>query len=189
MSHIRTFVAVDISDEARGRVRDLVEELKQYKADVRWVAPESLHLTLKFLGEIDEGRLEDVFSGVEEAVSGVEPFRMVLEGLGGFPGLGRPRVLWVGVSDGAEELRNLAARVEGSLEHRGFPREDRPFSPHLTIGRVKRLSGRLRQLTDAMRGGGFGPEEVRVEEVKVMKSDLRPSGAVYTTLRSFPLRG
>ena len=188
MAQVRTFVAVDISDEARRSVANLVRELKGYGAEVRWVAPESLHLTLKFLGEIDEARLEEVFQGVQEATEGLGPFRMVLEGLGGFPGLGRPRVLWVGVSEGADILRSLAERVEGSLERRGFPREGRPFSPHLTIGRVKRQSGKLRQLTEDMARRGFGPEEVLVEEVKVMKSDLRPSGAVYTTLRSFPLK-
>ncbi|HID10750.1 MAG TPA: RNA 2',3'-cyclic phosphodiesterase [Candidatus Latescibacteria bacterium] len=188
MAQVRTFVAVDISDEARRSVQDLEDELRRYRADVRWVAPENLHLTLKFLGEIEEERLEEVFFGVEEAVSGVGPFQMVLEGLGGFPGLGRPRVLWVGVSEGAGELRDLAERVEGSLERRGFPREGRPFSPHLTIGRVRQPSGRLGQLTAVMREKDFGPEEVRVEEVKVMKSELMPSGAVYTTLRSFALR-
>ncbi|HIE04735.1 MAG TPA: RNA 2',3'-cyclic phosphodiesterase, partial [Candidatus Latescibacteria bacterium] len=118
MAQVRTFVAVDISDGARRSVADLVRELKGYGAEVRWVAPESLHLTLKFLGEIDEARLEGVFQGVQEATEGLGPFRMVLEGLGGFPGLGRPRVLWVGVSEGADILRSLAERVEGSLERR-----------------------------------------------------------------------
>lgn len=187
MARVRTFIAVDISEGARRSVAELIRELEVHGAEVRWVRPESLHLTLKFLGEIEGSRLEDVFQGVEEAIRGLGPFVIALEGLGGFPGLASPRVLWVGVSKGADILRDLAERVEVGLERRGFPREGRPFSPHLTIGRVKRRSGKLRKLAEEMSKRTFGPEEVLVEEVKVMKSELRPSGAVYTSLGEFPL--
>lgn len=181
---MRAFIAVDV--DATNRIRGLLGELQALPARLRVVPPGNLHLTLKFLGEVDEGRVPAVVGALEAAVEGTEPFSLVLKGTGAFPRERSPRVLWIGV-EGAEPLEGVARRLDPLLEDLGFPREKRPFSAHLTVARVKEGKGRetIRHLLAAHRETAFGEE--RVDAVRVKRSELRPTGAVYSDVATVPL--
>ena len=152
-----------------------------------WVATGNLHLTVKFLGAVAEDRIEAVASALTRALAGA--FDAQVEGLGAFPSATRPRVVWAGVTAKAGTMGDLAGRVDDALAALGFSREVRPFSPHITLGRV-RLPGRIPALTEALRGAasrGFGG--LRVVRVSLMRSELSPRGARYTELAAASLGG
>jgi len=185
---LRLFVAVDLSDEAKRALSGLLSRLKGLDSGVRWVAPENLHVTLKFLGNVEEGKVEAIRGALSGALSGFKPFAIRLKGLGAFPSAKRPRVVWMGVEEGNEELSALARAVEVALERLGFPREGREFVAHVTLGRVKsRASGGLLRFLERPEGIPEVRQEVR--EVVLMRSVLRPEGPEYTPLFKFPLGG
>jgi 2'-5' RNA ligase len=187
MEKIRAFVAILLSDEIREAIASLIDSLCPSGRSVAWVKPENLHLTLTFLGNHSEERLSRVKEGLVEAAAGVAAFELSLVGLGGFPDLRRPRVLWVGASDGADASIALAKKVEESLHRQGFPGEERPFSPHLTIGRLKDPRGfePLRSAFTDGRARALG--RLAVSAIHLMRSDLSPKGARYSVLETFPL--
>lgn len=187
MERVRSFVAILLSDEVRAGVAAEIARLRPLAPRVGWVAAPNLHLTLKFLGELTPDALEQVKDGLTEAVAGAAPFRLHFYDLGAFPAMTRPRVLWVGVAEGGQAAQALQARVEAALGRRGFPGEERPFSPHLTVGRVREPRG-LAGLQEAMARDArmdFGGMEVR--GLSLMRSDLSPAGSRYTELANFPL--
>ncbi len=184
---IRTFVAVNLAPGLKETLAQVQERLKAARADVTWVRPENLHLTLKFLGQVEETRLAAVAEAVATAARGYGSFRLVLGGLGAFPQPRVARVVWIGVSEGAQALAALQARVEGGLESLGFPREERPFTAHLTLGRVRGPRHR-EQLAVALTSVPAEPlDEMVLHRIELMKSDLGPEGARYSVLQSFPL--
>jgi len=183
---LRTFIAVPLPEEVQAKVGKLLSDLRKTDAAVRWVPARNLHLTLKFLGDLEEARLRDLFLGIQKAAEGIEPFQITLEGLGAFPNARRPRVLWIGL-DVPGAMRTLSENIEEELFGLKFPREKRKFSPHLTIGRVKGQRG-METLMSVVQRTDFGPETVSVDRIVAMKSDLRPTGAVYSPLREVRLR-
>jgi 2'-5' RNA ligase len=185
---IRTFIAVHIPDSIRQDIGTFIGRLKRFDADVKWVRPESMHLTLKFLGNIESERLDAIDGAVENAAVGKQTFDLALAGTGAFPNPKRPNVLWIGARQGAEAFATLAGSVESELAELGFEREKRPFSVHLTIGRV-RSARNIGQVVEMMTENGFESGPFRIDAVHVMKSDLQRTGAVYTTLRTFKLQG
>ncbi len=185
-------MAVPLDEALRPAVVDLQRAIArawpQADARVKWVEPANLHFTLKFLGEVPEEHLLSVVEAVRE-VAAFRPFELSIEGLGAFPDLRAPRVLWVGVQEGARELAALARHVEEALSRARFPREERPFEPHLTIGRV-RTEGRERGLWQALerlRAAKIGRQ--RVEWVVVMESRLSPQGPTYIARAEVRLGG
>ena len=187
MKVIRTFVAVLIAEDLKRRVSEVQERLKKLAPDVKWVAPENFHVTLKFLGDVSEDALPDVFAAVEDAARGFSPFDLSLCGLGAFPSPRKARVVWAGIEDGREPLRELASAVEASLAELNFEKEDREFKSHITIGRVKfsKFLDRLAQGIDEIDAGDMGVQ--RVTSVAVMRSDLQREGPVYSPLRVIEL--
>ncbi len=184
---MRTFVAIDLEPELKKSLQDLVLKLKKTGADVRWVNFPGMHLTLKFLGEIEGGRVAAVEAALRKAASGFSKFALALRGTGTFPEGRNPRVLWVGIKD-EPGLMALADEIEKRLEAEGFPRETRPFHPHLTIGRVKSPSGiqaAVREL-ERYRETSFG--EMAAEKVALFESILNPQGAEYRVVSEFGLR-
>lgn len=154
---------------------------------VAWVAAENLHLTLKFLGNVLVDALPDVSAAIASGTAGTAPFVLEVTGLGAFPTATRPRVLWAGVANGAEVTAALAARIDAALESLGFPGERRAFSAHVTLGRV-RVPRRDPQLARAIEAGAereFGV--VRVDAVRLMRSELSPGGARYSEIAAIPL--
>jgi len=186
---IRLFVAVNLDDSLRQSVADTEQRLRAAGADVKWVRADSLHITLKFLGWVDDDVVPQVAQAIAQAVQGQPPFLLSLAGLGGFPTPTAPRVIWVGIEEGAAELAGLGQRMEQAMEPLGFEREEREFSPHVTIGRCRSAAGRP-QLIAAMqreRDRRFG--QMQVLRVELMRSDLRPTGPIYTSQRAFELEG
>ena len=188
----RAFVALTLDEPTRGAVAAEIERLRPLCRVVAWVPQPNLHLTLQFLGEQDEARLADAAGALEEVAAARPPFALALHGLGAFPGMERPRILWVSVADGARELRDLQAEVVAALDRRGMIGDLRPWHPHLTIGRVfdprrwRREAGpALREAIARAATRGFG--RLEVTRVVLMRSDLSPSGARYRELRSLHL--
>ena len=171
----------------RRALDEAIEQLRPAARDVAWIAPSNLHLTLKFLGAVPEERIAAVAGALDEAAREAHPFQAQIRGLGAFPSAGRPRVVWAGVTDGAVEMTALARRVDTALAALGFPRDERPFSPHVTLGRVRR-PGRSPDLTDALGSAAareFG--RMRVPSASLMRSELGPRGARYTELAAVTL--
>jgi RNA 2',3'-cyclic 3'-phosphodiesterase len=181
---LRAFIAFDLPAPLRGRIRRLQEQLQPYRLPVRWVRPEAVHLTMKFLGNIRMTDVRPISTLLNAAVEGFGPMPLTAKGLGVFPNLERPRILWIGLWGAVKELRSFYLRLNEDLAALGFPKENRPFKAHLTLGRIK---GRIpeKRLAEIMKTfGGFESEPFVADRIVLFQSDLRPSGAVYTELRA-----
>lgn len=187
MTTVRCFVAVRLAENLMRPVIEVVNVLRKTGAGVKWVEPENLHFTLKFLGEISAADVAVAEGAVHRALAGKSRFSISLGGVGAFPSAGSPRVVWLGVTSGAGELRALAADVERELESEGFPGEKRAFSPHLTLGRVRSPggAGALSPLLSSLKDRATGSMEVSA--VHLMRSTLAPKGPVYQPVRSWDL--
>ena len=170
-------------------IEEVQGDLRSSHADVRWVNPEKIHLTLKFFGNIDESRVDPIVKSIEGPVQNISPFTLSVRGMGAFPHFKNPRVIWVGLVDGKGVLVSFQKEVEKELGKIGFEPEDRAFHPHLTLGRVKSNRGRdeLVGRMEKYREEEFG--DFQVERVVLFKSDLRPSGPIHTALREVRLGG
>jgi 2'-5' RNA ligase len=186
---IRTFIAVKLPETVLAAIDGVREGLAAHGFNVRWVTTGNIHLTLKFLGEVDEDEVDGIAAVLTEAVHGVAPLRLAAAGVGVFPSAKRARVIWIGLSGQLPELAALQRSIEDRLARIGYPQEKRPFSGHLTLGRVKGLivASRLTTAMGAFRD--FASETFEVDRVVLFKSDLRPTGAMYTELRQVTLPG
>ena len=189
---IRAFIAVVLDEGVRSAVAATIERLRPLGSAVAWVPPRNLHVTLHFLGDQSEERLAEAEAALADAAAGSAPLDVTFHGIGAFPGLERPRILWVGLAHGALEVRRLQARVTDALGVRGFGKEERAWHPHLTIGRVhderrwRRETGPpLRSALAQAATTTFGTQ--RVAEVALMRSELSPAGARYTLRRALSL--
>jgi 2'-5' RNA ligase len=181
---MRLFVALEIPSAVRENLAELLKSLRAASPQTRWVRPENLHVTLKFIGEVPEARLAAIRSALAGAHS-AQPVVLDFRGLGFFPNEKHPRVLWAGIET-SENLKTLAADIEKATETLGIPQEQRPFSPHLTLARFElpRLPEQLRAGIQENAGRDFG--SLRTNQFHLIESKLKPSGAEYTTLESFP---
>lgn len=178
---MRTFIAIEIPDAVKAALSAMQRELQRAGADVSWTGPENFHLTLRFLGEVEEKRLEEVKRVCGNAAATVPPFTLHLNGTGVFPNFRQPRVLWAGLAGEIEVARELQARVETGLVSLGFAPEDKPFKPHLTVGRVKSPKN-ARQVAALTEIHSLPELSFEVREIVLMKSDLHSTGARYTAL-------
>ncbi len=181
MAKVRTFIAVELPDHLKRETDKLIVGLKPLADGVRWVKAANLHFTLRFLGDIEHDSISILEDNLKGNLVDVKPFSLKLSGLGCFPNMRRPRVVWVGADGDLDELKKLARSVESACRNSGFEKADKPFSAHLTIGRVKYPKG-LDQLTTSLQNTEFEPEQFQVDEVVVFKSDLSPRGPTYTPL-------
>jgi 2'-5' RNA ligase len=190
---MRSFVALLLSGPVREAVEAEIGRLRPLSRAVAWVPAANLHLTLRFLGDQTAERLQDVARALVETAAASTPFSMGLGGLGAFPSLDRPRILWLGVTEGAAEVRGLQARVEAALETCGVGREARSWHPHLTIGRI--LDHRRWRAAGPALGAAIASAAVRplgvvpVRAVSLMRSDLSPAGARYREIGCIPIGG
>lgn len=184
---IRSFLAVELPGTIRKKIEEVQRDLKSSRADARWVNPENIHLTLKFFGNIEESKVEAIATSIDGLIRTTPPFPLKVRGMGAFPDLRHPRVVWMGLIDEKGTLVPLQKAMEASLEKVGFQPEDRSFKPHLTLGRVKSGQGKdaLAAMVEKYREDTFG--EFQVERVVLFKSDLRPSGSVHTSLKAMVL--
>ncbi|MFQ5946030.1 MAG: RNA 2',3'-cyclic phosphodiesterase [Anaerolineae bacterium] len=185
-------MAIELSPELKQTLSSIQEALRAQLHDgsVGWVRPEGVHLTLKFLGEVARDRIPEIGLEIEAAARDADRFKVFLQDLGGFPSVRSPRVVWVGVREPTGTLAQIQKRIETELESAGFPRENRPFSPHLTIGRVRgQATEPRRRLGRVLEASALAPEgEMEIEKISLMRSQLHPSGARYTQLAEAKLR-
>jgi 2'-5' RNA ligase len=179
---LRTFVAVETSEEVRSALETVQASLRRQRVRARWVHPAGMHLTLKFLGGIAADQVPRAADALRRAADGQAGFSLTVAGIGVFPDLRRPRVVWAGLSGGMTPLAALQIRVEDELAAVGFPREERPFRAHLTIGRCSEPAApeAMAEAVRILSGRCFGAFEVR--ELVLFQSELKPEGAVHTAL-------
>ena len=192
MSLLRAFIAVEIPPDIHKAIESKTAPLRAAldSSLVRWVPSNNIHLTLKFLGDVSPANVDMLSQMLNVEVSQHQPFAIKFGGLGAFPNSRRPRVIWVGIQ-APDELEALQHGIEAAAATLGYPAEKRPFSPHLTVGRVKQnISStgmqKIRTALEKTQVGSLGT--VQVSAVHLIKSDLKPTGAVYTRLFSAPLR-
>jgi len=180
---MRLFIAIDIPNDIRNALSEIQRELRPLTTTARWVAPESIHITLRFLGEVPEKRVEDI----DTALTGLtwKPFTITVRGLGFFPGMRSPRVLWAGME--APTMQGLAEQLDTRMERLGFDKEKRAFRPHITLARAKNT-----RIESALVSGAAPYEEhvfgsFTVDRMFLFKSTLKSTGAVYEKLKEYLL--
>lgn len=185
---MRTFVALELSDTVRRELGRLQGKLGQVGCDVKWVAPKNIHLTLKFLGDVEEAKIDDIKNVLTRISSGEKAFKISLFKLGAFPSVNRPRVLWAGIDRGCAEVEKIASLAEEGLEKIGFPKEKRPMSAHLTLGRVK--SGKNKDALSAkILSLEVRPVSSEINHIALFQSTLTPKGPIYSVLHEANFTG
>ncbi len=182
----RSFIAIESSEKAQKSLKIIQSELEGTGADLKTVKPENIHSTLRFLGNISEDKLEDVKKALEDTKK-LGPFKIEIQGLGIFPSPSFIRVIWAGVSEGSEKMKQLREKINQSLKKINFPSEDKDFIPHFTIARVKsgKAKDKLGSIVERESETSFG--KARVEEIKLKKSELTPEGPIYSDLKTVKL--
>jgi 2'-5' RNA ligase len=192
MNQFRAFIAIDLPIQIQDSIERQTAPLRQILGDdlVRWVAPANMHLTLKFLGDVAAPHVDFIKQSLTQIADSQPPFDLQVGGIGSFPTLKRPRVLWVGIHAPAA-LASLQRNIEAGVVRLGYEKEERPFSPHLTLGRVRQTvdSKSLQKISEAMAKTQLGNiGTARVDSVHLYKSDLHSNGSIYTKLFSAPLK-
>ena len=183
---MRAFIAIEISEEIKDTLGQIESHLKYAGADVKWVKPEIAHLTLKFLGEIDEKKAGEVRAALDGVARSMRQFEVTLKDIGAFPKIEHPRVIWVGLDKGAGQALALASAVDEALVKTGFAKEERPFSPHITIGRVRsplnkdKLKEKMASASSAFQLSSVPAH--KVGSVVLFQSTLTPQGPIYTKI-------
>jgi len=182
MEKIRSFIAIELDEEIKHGLASLIEKLEASGADVKWVKPENIHLTLKFLGHVSKEKINGIKRILDNAKDIFKPFRINLSGLGAFPKLSYPRVMWVGLEDAENNSKEIYDFLEKELEKIGFQKEKRPFSPHLTIGRVKSPKNREPLKSNIENLKNSLTNALDVNHITLFQSTLTPGGPIYTPL-------
>lgn len=179
----RTFCAIELSSDIRSRIQQHIEKLRAAHPDVAlsWSRVDNIHLTLKFFGNVEQKLIPRIAKAGEFAVKGFQPFEILIAGTGVFPRPKQPRVLWIGVTDPEEKLTELQRQFDNNAAAQGFPKEERAFSPHLTIARVRKPGG-TSQVAEMNQRLGFSPIPLSVRELVVFRSELSSQGSRYTVL-------
>lgn len=185
---IRTFLAIHFGGSYEAEFGRLLEALSAYSKQVKWVNPAQVHLTLHFFGSIEPERVETLKILFRNLAARYRPLEVFLKGFGAFPGLNRPRVLWVGLDGDVKELKDIKEACDLELVRIGFPIEEREFKPHLTLGRVREGS-KINIVLPGYLQNYVHDEKHRIQELILYKSELTPKGSIYTPLERFPLQG
>lgn len=182
---MRLFFAIEIPEKIQQKILGVQQELKKSGADIKWVKPANIHLTLKFLGEVEDEKLPELVRVGEKISKDFSPFAVEICGVGVFPNINRPRVIWAGIENGSKEMENLSELLSRQLAKIGFPEEKRRFVGHLTIGRVKspQRKGHLIESFKSLEKADFG--RFPVSSLSLIKSQLTPAGPIYTVLKKF----
>ncbi len=186
---IRTFIAVELPKPILSSVCSVQDRLRSFGFHIRWIPSTNIHLTLKFLGNIHTADVEKIGNTIAGSVTDVTPLSLFVEGVGVFPNIRRPRVLWVGIAGQIDALKRLQKRLEEQLSYLGYPKERRPYRGHLTLGRVKGKidSEKLQFAMDTCKG--FRSNSFAAREVCLIKSQLKSTGSQYSRLLAIAMRG
>ena len=190
MNTIRAFIAIELPDDIKNKLDEIKSNLmSRNSTPAKWVNPESIHLTLQFLGDISSDRVTEIINAIKCGVGGIPSFQIQLAGLGVFPNPARTQVVWAGITGDIEQLKKLQESIGMELEKLGFPREKRTFTPHLTLARVRNHAtpDERKRLGNMVTSTSFTGGIMRVDSVNLMKSQLTRQGALYTRLGSIRL--
>lgn len=184
---IRTFVAIDLPESIKQDLEKLQSLMMTETRGIRWVKPENIHLTLKFFGNVEIGRILQIERAIEKIVRNYKPFQLTPKGCGAFPSIKNIRVIWAGLEGDLNILLDLQRNLELEFESIGFPREERAFSPHLTLGRAKNITRDEKIGKSIVKAAGFQSSPFWVSEIVIFKSTLTPSGSVYNRISAIRL--
>ena len=188
--NIRAFLAIDPPEVVLDNIQALQNRLKKsIQGAIRWVRPEGIHLTLKFFGDISAYDVENISEAIANKTTNVPPITLEIRGMGAFPDLNRPRVIWLGINGQLAPLLSLQRDLEEVFSKLGFPKENRPFRAHLTMGRVKVPKGIIGLAPSVEAEGNLMAGNFTVGEITLFQSSLSPQGAIYSKLAAFPLQG
>jgi 2'-5' RNA ligase len=188
---MRTFIAIPLPEETRNFLSNIQNQLKSCGADVKWVQPQNIHLTLKFLGEINEGQLNKINVILEEVAKKMHPFTVSIDSIGAFPRINSPRVIWAGIQQGDSEVKIIANELEERIAEIGIPKEEKTFSSHITIGRrrsglkMDKLIDGLQKIASLAKEQG---QEFLTSKITLFKSTLTPKGPNYESLKEANLK-
>jgi len=188
---IRSFIAIELPEEAKQGLARLRKELERDEHKfVKWVEPQGIHLTLKFLGNIPSKQVTELTEAIEEATQRISPFHLEISGLGAFPSLRQARVFWVGIGGEMDKLSRLQQNIDSVLAALGFAKEERSFMPHLTLARMRQGTSPLERRSFGELAGSTIFEDkydIKVEAISLMRSQLTPAGAIYSCLSAVGL--
>ena len=182
--NIRTFIALGISNDIRNQITNIQKHLMNKGAELKWIKNENIHLTLRFLGEIDDKYHDKIFEAMNKVAEDARSVNLSLTGLGMFPDENHPTVIWVGIGGDVEELRQMSEKCDYYLDDGGFEIKKRHFRPHITIGRIKKLTNKklfISEINDMQ----IDHTSFKIDKLNIVKSDLKPTGAEYTNLHTF----
>ncbi|MEO0076828.1 MAG: RNA 2',3'-cyclic phosphodiesterase [candidate division WOR-3 bacterium] len=181
LQKIRAFIAVEIPQKVRTEICQLIDRFAQTGQSVKWVKPENLHITLLFLGDIDQNFLQQSIEQLTGIAKSEKGFKMSLKNFGAFPSQRMPRVVWIGVDQGAQALIDLQAKIEAAFTTIGYKPEERKFHPHLTIGRVRERMSNAEQVFNTR----YQSEVFTINSLVLFKSTLTPQGPIYEKIKEF----
>lgn len=180
MATIRAFIAVEIDNQTKQKILELISIFKKSNADIKWITDDQIHLTLKFLGNIDKDKVREISDSISDISDNFNSFKIAFSRIGAFPSLNHPAVIWLGIDKGAESLKTLNEKIETALEKLGFERESREFKPHLTLGRVK-SNKNMSDLTKLLEETTFCfGNDTQINKLTLLQSDLSPKGAIHS---------
>lgn len=178
---IRTFIAIELSDEAKQEIERVIEELKKANVLIRWAKSKTVHLTLKFLGGVEEEKLASISESLKKIAKEHTPFGIKMDGIGAFPEWSRPKVLWVGLGGDKSEVISVADEVGSAMAGLGFEKDNKEFRPHLTLGRVKSSKNieKLKEISDSIE---IKAVSIPVSSLVLFRSELTEEGAIHTPI-------
>jgi 2'-5' RNA ligase len=185
---IRAFIAIELPDSIKSMIGRVQQELKSLRLKAKWVRAENIHLTLKFLGDIDAGDIDNIGGAMADAAADSAPLALKIGGIGFFPDIKRPRVVWVGLGGEIPNLLNLQRNLEDRLATVGFAKEKRSFKAHLTLGRIRQAANPDTVRRIIKEYIELGDHQFIADRITLIKSVLKPSGAVYSPLKQTELR-
>ena len=183
----RLFIAVPLSIDLRRQFQNLIFDLRVKGADVKWVSESNFHITLKFLGDTQKSKIDEVSSILSKTILEHKSQRIHFQGIGTFPSMKRPKIFWIGLSYGYEYLKEIASSIEDAFATIGFEREKHDFKSHVTIGRMRTTTGIAGLMNYVESIKNFDGGDMNVKEIHLMRSELKREGAIYSVLEKFPL--
>ncbi|MCE1245670.1 MAG: RNA 2',3'-cyclic phosphodiesterase [Firmicutes bacterium] len=185
--NLRLFIAVPITPRIKKRIGEVITRFKTLGADIKWVPEENLHTTLKFLGDTPIGKVDKITEALEKTLTAFETSRLRFRGIGAFPNMHNPRIIWVGSESVNSKLTAIASAIDEAMASLGFEKEEKKFKAHLTIGRVRGPKGIPELMKEIEKIKQQEIDSMKITEIHLVKSDLQRTGPIYTTIKKFPL--
>jgi 2'-5' RNA ligase len=180
---MRLFISIELPDDVKKKIKSILDELAKCDPKIKWVSTENLHITLKFIGEVKEEKVEEIIQRVRDSIRTQSSFTASFSELGTFPGGKYPRVVWLGIEKGKDEISGIVANIDTSLSDMGIEKEKREFTSHITLGRVKEKRANKLLIDKIEKLSLPDLDEIKVDKISIMQSKLTPKGPIYSVLK------